>query len=95
MCNMAASPLLDPSLGQALNRIWSEILQRGDIGADADFFQLGGDSLQMMIMLFRVNETFGLDLTPEVVFENPTLGLFADAVSKALTDRTNTQEGAI
>src|SRR5690348_11785554 len=26
-------------------RIWSELLERGDIGLDDDFFELGGDSL--------------------------------------------------
>ena len=52
--------------------LWAEILAAENVSADSDFFQLGGDSIQMMTMLFRVSQDLGVDLNPGAVFETPT-----------------------
>jgi acyl carrier protein len=44
---------------QMLIEIWREVLDTPDIGADSDFFELGGDSLRAMRVLARVAKVFG------------------------------------
>src|SRR5690349_5871853 len=41
--------------------LWAEILATENVAADSDFFQLGGDSLQMMTMLFRISQDLGVE----------------------------------
>ena len=60
-----------------LGAIWKEALGASDIRTDSNFFEAGGDSLLMMTMLFRVAETFAVDVHPGVLFEKPTLGALA------------------
>jgi acyl carrier protein len=57
--------------------LWREIIGVQDIFDESDFFQLGGDSLQMMTLLFRIHEGTGIELSPGDVFNNPTLILLA------------------
>lgn len=52
--------------------LWAEILGGKDVSPDSDFFELGGDSIQMMTMLFRVSQDLGVELSPGTVFETPT-----------------------
>lgn len=77
--------------------IWTDLLQLERAPAPADnFFSLGGDSLLMAMVLFRVNQAFGIELPPVALLETPDLGAFGavvesyriaagqDAVSNAL-----------
>jgi len=63
-----------------LSEIWKEALGTQDIHLDSNFFEAGGDSLQMMTMLFRVGEVFGVEVHPGVLFERPTLSALADHI---------------
>lgn len=57
-----------------LSEIWNDILQRtGEIDISARFFELGGDSVSMMMMLFRVEQDLGVEIEPECVFEDDSL----------------------
>lgn len=61
--------------------IWAEVLQLPSSPAPADnFFALGGDSLLMTMVLFRVNEAFQIELPPVALLETPELGAFATLV---------------
>jgi aryl carrier-like protein len=53
--------------------LWKEILTTEDVTVDSNFFDAGGDSLQMMTLLFRVSQEMGVELDPAAVFENPTI----------------------
>ena len=59
--------------------IWSDILSTPDIARDADFFDLGGDSLKSILLHARASEA-GLALRPTDVFEHRTLGRVAGAM---------------
>lgn len=48
--------------------IWRESLGDVEIHADSNFFALGGDSLTMLTVLFRIGEIFAIDLPPGVFF---------------------------
>ncbi len=59
---------------QKLSEIWNDILQRtGEIDSSARFFELGGDSVSMMMMLFRLEQDFGVEIEPECVFGDDSL----------------------
>jgi len=77
--------------------LWQEILILKNISCDSDFFQLGGDSLQMMTLLFRISQETGIELDPGTVFENPTLGQLAAFIANAQQATSNgaVSEGTI
>jgi fengycin family lipopeptide synthetase E len=58
---------------EQLRRIWEEILNRGDLGEDDDFFDLGGHSLTAVQMVSFVEERMKVELPINVVFDAPTL----------------------
>jgi len=65
-----------------LQRIWGQCLGLGTVDRKANFFELGGDSLvAISVAMTAANE--GLDLTPQDLYENPTVA----ALAKALTAR--------
>jgi acyl carrier protein len=67
--------------GQTLTAIWNEVLQRsGDLSDGDRFFQLGGDSVAMMMMLFRVEKVLHVELNPEEVYENDSFGAMVDKI---------------
>ncbi len=65
-----------------LQRIWSQCLGLPTVERNANFFELGGDSLvAISVAMTASNE--GLDLTPQDLYENQTVA----ALAKALTAR--------
>jgi amino acid adenylation domain-containing protein len=67
---------------EQLRRIWMEILNRGDIGRDENFFDLGGHSLTAMQMVSFVEERMKAELPINIVFDAPTL----EALTQYLLD---------
>ncbi|MFG1645624.1 non-ribosomal peptide synthase/polyketide synthase [Amycolatopsis sp. NPDC049252] len=53
--------------------IWADLLDVPEIGVDADFFELGGDSILGARALARIRARFGADLSPRVVFDARTI----------------------
>ena len=45
-----------------LAQLWAEVLDLEPIGRNADFIQLGGDSLQAVELLVRIEQSFGVEL---------------------------------
>ncbi|MEU8682738.1 amino acid adenylation domain-containing protein [Streptomyces sp. NPDC048611] len=66
---------------QFLADVWSEALETA-VGAEDDFFALGGDSLRSLLIASRVNETFGVELTPRDVLTARTVAALADLVEE-------------
>ncbi|MGW3961742.1 non-ribosomal peptide synthase/polyketide synthase [Amycolatopsis sp. NPDC005003] len=63
---------------RALAEIWAEVLGVPDIGVDADFFELGGDSILGARALARIRARFGAELSPRVVFDARTIAKLAE-----------------
>ena len=62
-----------------LQRIWEQCLGVSSIDRNANFFDLGGDSLMAIsIAMTAANE--GLTITPQDLYENPTLAALTAAV---------------
>lgn len=72
-------------VGADLRTIWGKILQKENLLGTDNFFELGGDSLQAMNMLFLLSRRTGVELTPDVLFENPTLEELASYVDRVMT----------
>ncbi|MGE4365078.1 MAG: type I polyketide synthase, partial [Mycolicibacterium sp.] len=65
-----------------LARIWSQCLGLSDIDRNANFFEIGGDSLIAISVAMTAGHE-GLDLTPQDLYENQTVA----ALAKVLTAR--------
>ena len=62
-----------------LQRIWAQCLGVGSVDRNANFFELGGDSLvAISVAMAAANE--GLDLTPQDLYENQTVAALAKAL---------------
>jgi phthiocerol/phenolphthiocerol synthesis type-I polyketide synthase E len=77
----AATPAHETTDGKsqmesALQRIWAQCLGVGSIDRNANFFELGGDSLiAISVAMTAANE--GLDFTPQDLYENQTVAALA------------------
>jgi amino acid adenylation domain-containing protein len=69
---------------QMLGEIWADVLGVERLGADDDFFDLGGHSLRAIQLMVRVNEAFGVDLELYVLFTERTLRRLAARVELEL-----------
>lgn len=71
-----------PGITETVQSIWAQCLGVGSVDRRADFFELGGDSL-VAIGVAMAATARGLDLTPQDIYDNPTV----EALARALTDR--------
>ncbi|AUS79782.1 non-ribosomal peptide synthetase [Actinoalloteichus sp. AHMU CJ021] len=61
---------------------WSEVLGVDKVGAEDDFFRLGGNSIQCIQVLSRVRTTFGVTISPRAFFAGPTVASLAVMVEE-------------
>lgn len=66
-----------------LAAIWSEILRRERISAADDFFQLGGHSLNVAVLIAQIHREFQVELTYQDIFQTPVLGELAQLISRS------------
>ncbi len=69
-------------LEATLGRIWSQCLGVATVDRNANFFDIGGDSLVAISVAMSASHQ-GLELTPQDLYDNPTVA----ALTKALTAR--------
>ncbi|MFJ9109275.1 amino acid adenylation domain-containing protein [Streptomyces sp. NPDC102283] len=86
----------EPNDGQALASLidvvsatWAAVLRAGTPGPDANFFALGGNSLQGARVIGRLREELGIQIPLTVLFENQTVSELAGAI-QALGTTTST-----
>ncbi|WP_447008013.1 non-ribosomal peptide synthetase [Saccharothrix isguenensis] len=63
--------------------IWRDVLEAPEIGAHDNFFRLGGHSLLVTQVAFRVGAALGVSVPPDWLFDLPTVRLFAERVRAA------------
>ncbi|GGS45867.1 hypothetical protein GCM10010156_00640 [Planobispora rosea] len=66
----------------ALARVWSEILGVPGVGADDDFFELGGNSLIAVQLIAQARAAVGVKLPMRTLFEAPTVRQMAARVEQ-------------
>lgn len=74
-------------------RLWAEVLGVDEVGAHDNFFQLGGDSIQAMMVCSRARMA-QLRLEPEQFAEQPTLGGLAALAQPIAPSQPNPEEDA-
>jgi amino acid adenylation domain-containing protein len=80
---VVAPPAPDPGQGDqaVVARIFAEVLGRREVGADDDFFDLGGNSLQAVRLVNKVRRAFDADIPMPMLFETSTVA----GITKAVT----------
>ena len=71
---------------KSLAQIWSEVLEHDRIGADDNFFYLGGDSLLAHQVVSRVRRVFQIELPVSMIFREPTLAGQARLIEKMVLE---------
>ena len=75
---MSAKPeVLDAAFEQHINTIWRETLRLDRVERDDNFFELGGDSLLATIIVSRMREELGVEVSLVTLFDNPTVAELA------------------
>ncbi|HWB41417.1 MAG TPA: non-ribosomal peptide synthetase, partial [Gemmatimonadales bacterium] len=73
-----------------LAEIWSSLLGIETVGVHDDFFALGGHSLSAMRVISRLRTTFEMDLPLITLFEAPTIGGLALALTRRCEEERET-----
>ncbi|MFC1431719.1 non-ribosomal peptide synthase/polyketide synthase [Streptacidiphilus sp. N1-3] len=66
---------------QAVAAIWEETLGTA-VGAEDDYYLLGGDSMRALLIASRANDAFGVTLTPRDVLVGRTVAALAELVEE-------------
>jgi len=75
----AAAGTVESGTEETLGRIWTQCLGVNSIDRNANFFDIGGDSL-IAISISTNAANAGLDVTPQDLYEHPTLAGLAAAL---------------
>ena len=65
-----------------IHQIWAQLLASDAISRNDDFFQHGGDSLLVMRLIARIAASEQVELTPQDVFEAPTIAAQAAVIAE-------------
>ncbi|HEX7241633.1 MAG TPA: amino acid adenylation domain-containing protein, partial [Longimicrobiaceae bacterium] len=68
-------------LQERMAELWQEMTGFGPIGAHDDFFALGGHSLMATQLIARLQGEFGVDVSLDAVFDDPTVAGMAQKVA--------------
>jgi len=77
---------------EQLATIWRELLKVEQVGVNDNFFELGGQSLIATQLALRVQETFNVSLTLQLIFDNPTINDLAAAITTKLSEAEDQAE---
>ncbi|MDG9701520.1 non-ribosomal peptide synthetase [Streptomyces sp. DH37] len=78
---------------EAMAAIWEESLST-PVGAEDDFFSLGGDSLRALRIASRANDAFGVSLTPRDVLVSRTVAALAELVEEQVLSELELEDAA-
>lgn len=78
-------------LEKQLSGIWTSLLGINQIGIHDNFFDLGGHSLLATQLLFKINETFNIDVPLRVLFEISTIAWLAKSIEMIKAGGQNLQ----
>jgi amino acid adenylation domain-containing protein len=68
---------------QAVADIWCAVLKLERVGIHENFFERGGHSLRVLVVLSRVQKVFGVELALRTLFEAPTVAQLAQRIEEA------------
>ena len=74
-----------------LAELWQEVLGVSEVGAHDNFFEMGGDSLLATLLVGRIGDAFGADLSLRTMFDAPTPAEMAVAVVRQQAQQVDAQ----
>src|SRR3989441_4843225 len=80
---------------EVLANIWAQVLRLDRVGAEDNFFDLGGHSLMATQIVSRVREQCRVELAMRVLFDRPTVRGLAEAIDATRESGTGSAESAI
>jgi len=72
-------------------QIWAGVLRVDRVGAEDNFFALGGHSLRATQIAARVNKAFHVDVPLRELFENPTVARLAATIERRIQGKGRTE----
>jgi amino acid adenylation domain-containing protein len=80
---------LEPAtpIERTVAEVFAEVLDRERIGADSGFFDNGGNSLQALRVVSRLNKAFGIKFKLRNLFRNPTVRGVASVIDDLRAER--------
>ena len=79
---------------EAVSRIYAEVLSVNQVGANENFFSLGGDSLRASQVISRIKAKFEIDFTVATLFQHPTVSELAGEIRIMMRSLSGSQRGA-
>lgn len=73
-------------------QLWGEILKLDKVGTQDSFFDLGGNSLDIIQVSSQLKDEFGLDISVVTMFTYPTIRTLSDYISKELAGNHKKEE---
>lgn len=79
---------LDTAVKRSIHAEWKKYLRCESLGADENFFDLGGDSLLAVGLMQAISTRLGLSIKPSVLIQHPTINLLAGFVESNQIDQS-------
>ena len=81
-------------LEQQIAAIWSDVIKFGEVGAQDNFFEIGGDSLKLAEVHGRLSRELGYNLPVIALFQHPTVSLLAKFLQSKSSTNSAVSGGA-
>ncbi|WET49150.1 amino acid adenylation domain-containing protein [Chryseobacterium indologenes] len=78
-------------LENEIYEVWKDVLKKENIGPNDNFYELGGHSLNGLVIISRLFKALNVPIEIDVFFENPTIRALADYIQKHLSDTSENQ----
>lgn len=70
---------------EAVRQLWQDHLHADGLSDDANFFELGGRSRELLLVAFAIEQEFAVELSLRDLVDAPTPGAMADLVIEKVT----------
>ncbi|MGZ5934510.1 MAG: alpha/beta fold hydrolase [Rhizomicrobium sp.] len=64
----------------AVAEVWKRVLGLDEVDRHADFFDLGGDSLMTLNLMFEIEDALGAELPVTMIYQAPTIAALSAAI---------------
>ncbi|MCB0139215.1 MAG: hypothetical protein KDE50_04835 [Caldilineaceae bacterium] len=72
--------------------MWQDVLKIERIGLHENYFELGGHSLLATRILSRLRSIYGVELSLQTLFEAPSVGELAQAITAMMAEQEDEDE---
>lgn len=69
-------------LEKQLIKIWKEVLKQEEICAELDFFNQGGDSIKILVIISEIQKVLSVDISVEDFYDHPSIKQLANFIEK-------------